>query len=341
MSTLVRQHWEANLGAFGGRRARQGFFYDAYVPDPIAELELQLPHDVAQVAAEAEEAIRALNRVPPKLGSLETLARQLLRAESVASSRIEGLELSHRRLAKASFAKDGSDLDAVSVLANMRAMEEAIRLSSAGRSLSVNGLRKIHRVLFGAFGDTNAGRLRTEQNWIGGNSGSPRDAEFVPPPPDRVSALLADLCEFLGRDDLPPVIQAAIAHAQFETIHPFADGNGRVGRCLIHVVLRRRGLAPKYVPPVSLILATDSKAYVAGLTDYRAGRVADWCGTFAAAVRTASAEAERFAATVESLQARWRAAAGEPRRDSAASRIIASLPAFPILDVASAEEIAS
>ena len=340
MSTLVRQHWEANLGAFGGRRSRQGFFYNAFVPGLIADLAPQLPHDVAQVAAEAEEAIRALNRVPPRHGSLETLARQLLRAESVASSRIEGLELSHRRLAKAAFAQDGSDVSAASVIANMSAMEEAVRLSSTGRALTVNGLLKIHRVLFGAFASLDGGHLRTEQNWIGGASSSPRDAEFVPPPPGKVRVLLEDLCRFLERDDLPAVIQAAIAHAQFETIHPFADGNGRVGRCLIHVVLRRRGLAPRYVPPISLVLATNAKAYVGGLTDYRAGQGSEWCATFCAAVRTASTEAERFAATVDSLQARWRAAAAEPRKNSAASRIIESLPAFPILDVGTAQQIA-
>jgi Fic family protein len=85
-----------------------------------------------------------------------------------------------------------------------------------------------------------------------------------------------DLVAFMNRTDLPPVVQAAIAHAQFETIHPFADGNGRVGRALIHVVLRRRGLAPRYVPPVSLVLAADAKAYVAGLTAFRADRAADW-----------------------------------------------------------------
>lgn len=340
MSTLVRQHWEANLGAFGGRRARQGFYYNAFVPDPIAELELVLPHDVAQVASDAEEAIRSLNRVPPEHGSLETLARQLLRAESVASSRIEGLELSHRRLAKASFANDKEDVTAASVLANMRAMEEAIRLSADRRGLTVSGLLKIHRILFSAFGDASAGMPRTEQNWIGGSASSPRDAEFVPPPADTVPRLLADLCAFLARDDLSPIIQAAIAHAQFETIHPFADGNGRVGRCLVHLILRKRGLAPRYVPPVSLILATNAKAYVGGLTDFRAGRSSEWCATFSAAVRTACEEAERFAAQVEALQARWRKAAGDPRSDSAASAIIANLPAFPILDVGAAEEIA-
>jgi len=100
--------------------------------------------------------------------------------------------------------------------------------------------------------------IRSEQNWIGGAASSPRDAEFVPPPPELVPDLLDDLCAFCNREDVPASVQAGIAHAQFETIHPFADGNGRVGRALIHVVLRRRALAPRYVPPVSLVLAADA-----------------------------------------------------------------------------------
>lgn len=97
----------------------------------------------------------------------------------------------------------------------------------------------------------------------------------MPPPPERVKELMEDLVAFMNRGDLPPVVQAAIAHAQFEIIHPFADGNGRVGRALIHVVLRRRGLAPRYVPPVSLVLAADARAYVAGLTAFREERPGD------------------------------------------------------------------
>lgn len=339
MPKLVRRRWEANLEAFGGRRARQGFAYDAFVPDPIAGLELALPGDIAQVAGEAELAVREVNLVPPALGALESLARQLLRAESVASSRIEGLVLSHRRLAKAAFSGDTSDVTAQSVLANIRAMDEAIRVSARPGPLRVAEVLRIHRVLFGAFSEPSAGKLRQEQNWIGGAASSPRDAEFVPPPPGEVRGLLEDLCSFLEREDLPAVIQAAIAHAQFETIHPFADGNGRVGRCLIHVVLRRRGVAPRFVPPVSLVLATDAKAYVGGLNDFRAGRVVEWCGTFAAATRTAARSARRFADEVLQLQAHWRKAAHEPRSDSAASALVQALPAAPILDVSSAESL--
>lgn len=287
---------------------------------------------------EAELALRQLDARAVELPALEALARQLLRAESVASSRIEGLVLSHRRLAKAAYSQELEDVTARSVLANIRAMDAAIAAASSG-PLQVSTLLGVHRVLFEAFGDPEAGRVRTEQNWIGGAASSPRDAEFVPPPPSEVPALLDDLLEFARRDDVPPVVQAAVAHAQFETIHPFADGNGRVGRCFIHVVLRRRGVVRRVVPPVSLVLATNARAYVGGLTDFRAERVLAWCGLFAAAVRTAAEEAERFAVDLRQREARWLAQLGPARADAAARRLLPLLPVAPVLDVGTAERL--
>ena len=117
---------------------------------------------------------------------------------------------------------------------------------------------------------------------------------FIPDP-------IADLNPVLPGD----VAQVAITHAQFETIHPFADGNGRVGRCLIHVVLRRRGLADRYVPPISVVLATNSRAYIGGLNDYRSGTLAEWCGLFAAATRTAAHQAQELTGQLADLEAQW------------------------------------
>jgi Fic family protein len=340
MPTRVRRHWQANLEAFGGRKSRRGFFYEAFVPDAIAELDLAIPSDVAEAADMAATAVRELGAQPPGNVSWEALGRQLLRAESVASSRIEGLEISHRRLARADFGRTHRDLTAESVLGNVAAMEAAIALGGRSRPLTARDLLAIHRTLLEATPDRHlGGKLRTSQGWIGGGS-TPEHADFVPPPEDRVPALIDDLCLFASRDDLPAVIQAAIAHAQFETIHPFADGNGRVGRCLIHALFRRRGLTPGFVPPVSLVLGANAKAYVRGLVEFRAGRVAEWCGLFSAAVRTAAEEASRLAAAIDRLRSQWRRAAGEPRAGAAAEKLIQALPGHPILDVGSVETIA-
>ena len=123
MPTLVKRHWRANLEAFGGRKSRRGFFYEAFVPDDIGELELVIPADVAEAAEAAAAAVRQLGAQPPGGISWEALGRQLLRAESVASSRIEGLEISYRRLARAGFGQAHRDLTAESVLGNVAAME--------------------------------------------------------------------------------------------------------------------------------------------------------------------------------------------------------------------------
>ncbi len=141
---------------------------------------------------------------------------------------------------------------------------------------------------------------------------------------------------FVSRDDLPAVAQAAIAHAQFETIHPFVDGNGRVGRCLIHVILRRRGVAPRFVPPVSIVLASRPTAYVSGFESFRAGMIPDWIGSFAEAALAASRASIRLADEVAALQVAWAGRAGNPRADSAAARLIALLPALPVLSAPTA-----
>lgn len=328
------------MAALGGRRARGGFLYEAYVPEEIAEESFRLEADIAGAAANAELATRELNQVLEGPANFEALARQLLRAESVASSRIEGLVLSHRRLAKADFSRERHDMTAQGVLANMRALERAIEFAGGADEIRRDDLLEVHRVLFEGTRDEHlGGRVREEQSWVGGAASSPRNAEFVPPPFELVPDLLDDLCEFCNRTDLPTAIQAAIAHVQFETIHPFFDGNGRVGRALILIILRRRGLAVEYLPPVSLALAGDADRYVAGLTSWRAGDEDDWYEVFVDALFKAAGGARQFAAQVADLQARWIEAAGNPRVGSGARRLTELLPSHPIVDVRTAREL--
>ncbi len=219
-------------------------------------------------------------------------------------------------------------------------MEEAIAIGSSADPIGVDAIVKLHITLMESTRDAHlAGLVRDKQNWIGGSAFSPRDAEFVPPPPENVDGLLEDLAAFVNRDDLPAVQQAALAHSQFETIHPFADGNGRVGRCLIHAVLRRRGLAPSYVPPISLVLAAHADDYIKGLTAFREGRPNEWCLFFANTTSIASREAENFALEVAGLQEKWRRKAGVRRRDAAAGLLIERLPEQPVVDVKSAQAV--
>ncbi len=311
--------------------------YYAFRGWPIADKTWTFDAELVQDVASGQTALRRLNDDSPRTQLLEALARQLLRAEAVASSRIEGLELSHRRLAEAAFDPEDTSRNAASVLGNVRAMDEAIRLAGTSKRFTVETIRDIHRRLFERTADAErAGRIRTSQNWIGGRGDNPYKADFVPVPEDDVVPLLEDLARFVQRDDLPALVQAAVTHAQFETIHPFEDGNGRVGRCLIHFVLRRRGLATTFVPPISPVLAANDRAYVAGLTAYRDHRESEWCGVFARAARIACDGAVALGTRIEALKSEWRAKAGEPRGDSAASKLIELLPVHPVLDLASA-----
>jgi Fic family protein len=191
--------------------------------------------------------------------------------------------------------------------------------------------------------------VRTVQNWIGGSSYNPCSAAFVPPPPETLDALLDDLLAYVNGDDHPALVQAAIAHAQFETIHPFADGNGRTGRALIHVILRRRGLAPRFVPPISLVLATWASDCIDGLTAYRhvgapesperSTGAGTWLRTFATAAHRSCNDAEAYAAKIDTLDARWREQLGRVRANSAVELILDLLPGVPVITVDTAARL--
>jgi Fic family protein len=307
--------------------------------------------DTAADVADAERAVERLQREARSLADSEAIARLLLRAEAVASSRIEGLEVGSRRLLQAQLAlrlgDDPRDVTAAEVLGNVEAMRWATETMAEAGEVTVEHLLKIHRRLMaGTRLEHLGGRVRDEQNWIGGSSYNPCSAAFIPPPPDRVDALLGDLCAFCNEDTLPAVAQAAIAHAQFETIHPFADGNGRTGRALVHVLLARRGLTPVVVPPVSLVLATWSEDYVAGLTATRSRSDADtpgaidglnrWIALFAAALNRAVADAADHEHRVREIQAHWRESVGKLRSDAAVLRLIDALPGAPLVTVQTA-----
>ena len=164
-----------------------------------------------------------------------------------------------------------------------------------------------------------------------------------------VEEYLRDLCDFCNADSLSPVAQAAMAHAQFETIHPFIDGNGRTGRALIHMVLRRRGLAPRVLPPLSLVLATWATAYVAALTGTRylgsstsaaaSEGLDQWVALFAAACRRAVTDAEAFEERVAALEIGWRSRLSPVRRNSATDLLLSALPGAPILTVQAAASL--
>lgn len=351
MAKVISCLWEGVPGLGLSRRDRQPCRYDAYLPDLLAERRITLDSDVATEVSEAETAIASLGLQAKALVDTEALARLLLRAEAVASSKIEGLEVGPRRLLRAEAARQmgdqGSDVTADEVLGNIDAMLFAIQEMQGGGVITPELLKDVHtRLLRGTALEQHGGATRTQQNWIGGSDYDPCSAAFVPPPWEEVERLLEDLCAFCNREDLPAVAQAALAHAQFETIHPFIDGNGRAGRALIHLILRRRSLAARVLPPVSLVLATWAKDYVAGLTGTRYVDEPDsevahhgintWIGRFAAACKRAVEDARQFETRAEEIQSEWRSRLGRVRSSSATDLLLRALPGAPIVTVNSA-----
>ncbi len=350
MSKVVRRRWISDYSGQtkGDRRSCE---YEAYIPDLLVGRSFSLDGGVAAEIADAEAAIHRLNVQASALTDTEALARILLRAEAVASSRIEGLDIGARRLLHAEvgrgFGEAPSDVTATEVLGNIDAMVFGIEAVGEGDQITVDLLLDVHRrLLAGTRLESYGGRFREEQNWIGGGSYNPCSAAFVPPPPEFVGDLMADLCTFCNNGSLPTVAQAAIAHAQFETIHPFVDGNGRTGRALIHLVLRRRGLALRVLPPVSLILATWAKAYINGLTGarYRGPSTSkeahvgmnQWIAQFAGACVRAVADADAFEERTREIERGWRERIPSVRRNSAADILLRALLGAPVVTVNSA-----
>jgi Fic family protein len=329
--------WAPDFSDGGGKHRRRARRYKAFVPGRIADNEPVLESSTVALCERAGSAIRDLNADLSGLVSLEGMGRQLLRSEALASSQIEGLSISNRKLAEAELEGRHGHYKAREILGTVNAMERAMDIGAETGALDIDAIADIHRRLAIVPPlDKIAGQIRKEASWIGG--GAPPEAEYVGPPHEFVRPLLRDLCLFMNRDDISPVTQAAIAHAQFELIHPFGDGNGRVGRCLIHVLLRRRGVASSYVPPISLVLGANKDAYIAGLRSYGAGKVDQWVAQFARAIETAAARAHEFSGQVAALQGDWRELVGPVRKDAAVIPLIEVLPKYPVITAAVAEQ---
>ena len=333
---LREKVWHHDPSIYAPPKYKRACHYESFIPDELATLLINLEGTVAGLVAEADRAIRTLNATAGP--ALAPLARLLLRTESIASSKVEGMQLGVRELAKAEAKIDSgqkASATALEVLSNMDAMALAVDQAAAERTFTVAQIKAIHACLMEhSEKKRTAGTIRTQQNWIGGNDHNPCGADFVPPPPEDVDRLLEDLCRAVNEDLLPPLVQAALVHAQFETIHPFDDGNGRTGRALIQVVLRRRGVAPAYVPPISIAMAAAKDQYIAGLTTFRQEGVSEWIEYFAASAARSAELATTYLAAVTRLTEHWRkklGASSPPRSDAAAWSVIGILPAHPMI----------
>ena len=284
------------------------------------------------LSTEVESAMREISNLDAAYGAeLGALGVLLLRTESIASSKIEDVEASIDDYARAlhGFRANSS---AVSMVAATTALTSMIGSATGGRQIKLDDILTAHQLLMRDDPDEvpYAGRLRSVQNWIGGSDYSPRGALYVPPPPEMLTEYMDDLLAFANRDDLPALVQAAIAHAQFESIHPFTDGNGRIGRALINSVLRRKGATTYVVIPLASALVADRSQYFDVLTGYRTGDARQLISTFARSSRIAAAESRVTANRLTDISEKWRTVVSA-RAGSAAAQLLAHLPSQPIL----------
>lgn len=318
----------------------------AFVPHALPPVDPSLAADgYATVNHRAEMALARLGGVAGLVPSVDWLLYSAIRKEALLTSQIEGTQAT---------LTDLFDDEAGQVLANTADVEEvtnylrAFRLvrdnlrSETGLPISVRLLCDAHRLLLdGARGaGKQPGELRRSQNWIGG--ARPGRAAFVPPPPDRVPGLLADLERFIHDPEpaLPPLVRVALVHVQFETIHPFLDGNGRIGRLLIAALLELWGLLPEPLVYLSGYLKQHQAEYYRRLSAVRTeGDWEGWIGFFLDGVETAATDAERGIVALASLiNADRKRLLAAPRVGAVALRLFELLPLMPRFTIEQARQ---
>ncbi|GAA1675151.1 Fic family protein [Fodinicola feengrottensis] len=306
------------------RRRHVGPYQAAVVPF-IAERTPQLP---VSVVALAEEALAEIARFDAELGAeVAPFAAVLLRSESASSSRIENLTSGAKAIALAELGSTDKR-NAQEIVGNVEAMKAAWELADR---LDADAILAMHAALIDRHDPRIAGRWRQEQVWIGGDDFGPHGAGFVAPWHEHIPALIDDLVHFTRRTDLPLLAQVAIAHAQFETIHPFADGNGRTGRALMHSMLRGHGLTRNVTVPVSAGLLTDTTGYFDTLTAYREGAPAAIVERVAEASFAATANGRVLVAELREIRETWNGKI-RVRRGAGAWRLADLLIRQPVVD---------
>ncbi|MEY4980976.1 MAG: hypothetical protein RL174_314 [Actinomycetota bacterium] len=319
--------WQPDETGFPvSRRARMAARgdYQASIPLKIANLSVALE---SELVAEIEDATTALVKFDYENGAYAAPFSQiLLRSESAASSEVENLTVNVKNLFLAELGFSATK-NAEIVVDNVSAMRAALALSE---NLTSDAILKMHQTLLERSRPDIAGIWRDKPVWIGGNS--PHAASFVGPNHTRINELIDDLLVFINRTDLPILAQIAIAHAQFETIHPFEDGNGRTGRAIIQAMLKHLEITNHTVAPVSAGLLSNTENYFKALAAYRAGQLKPIIQTFTNASFKAINSGKHLMNDLRSIKEQWQKTL-VVRSDSAARKLLELLPQQPIVSV--------
>ena len=314
---LTRRQWEGSRGP-----------YEPAIPAPIARIAVVLD---AVTNVDAADASTLLTRFDAELGTTGLpFATVLLRTESASSSEIENLTSGVRAIAEAELGERATG-NAALIVRNVRAMTAAIELADR---IDTDSILAMQDALLGHHSPELTGRYRDEQVWIGGGGVSPHGAAFVPPHHSRVGEAMDDLIAFIRRDDVPVLAQAAIAHAQFETVHPFPDGNGRTGRAIVQAILRNKRLTTNVTVPVSAGLLHDVDAYYAALTAYRTGDPNPIVRAFTDAAGYAVRNGRQLVNDIRRVEEDWSSAMQGIRADATARRLAALAIGQPVLNQA-------
>lgn len=319
----------------------------AFIPHglPPRDPPLQLDDQLAALLARAEEKLRLLELAGDLVPSVGWFVYAFVRKEAVLSAQIEGTQASLMDLLTVeATGKAPTDADVQEVSGYVEALSFAWNElgKEEGLPISLRLLSESHRRLLGGSrgADKNPGEVRRSQNWIGGTR--PGNASFVPPPPHRLGELLSDFERAIHADsELPPLLRVGLLHVQFETLHPYLDGNGRLGRLLITLLLRHWGLLSRPLLYVSLFLKVHRQEYYRRLGAVRAeGDWEGWLAFFLEAVATVADEAVATARGLHAIVGDGRARL-LPRADGTllSLRLFELLPEHPILTVSRAVDL--
>ncbi|HCB34443.1 MAG TPA: hypothetical protein DEP66_01430 [Acidimicrobiaceae bacterium] len=304
----------------------------AWCPNTLADRVITVA-----VPVTCEEAVRHIQRLEESTRTTpDDAALMFLRTEGFSSSLIEDIEAPLDQLLLLTPAAETQTKEvavgATLTVANATALDLMVADASGGEALSVEMLHGWHKVLLRD--DPNIGRglgcLRDRRAASG--SSDLRSAKHIYAPPENVPHLVRDLCAFVNDSRMNPVLLAALAHVQFESIHPYGDGNGRIGRMLVGWILARR-LGLNRIPPVSSAIALDRPAYIAALEKYREGAVDEWVLWFAEKVIRSVEIGETIAQKLQIMLDDWQQAIGKLRKGSAASRLPSVLVRQPIISI--------